>query len=165
MEKFTVVIKLKPYLQEYLRGKMEDDINTSLKELVGSIVVPFIERPPLSYVPCFKRDERDFDVCLLNNVKGIDISSGKYYISEVNLQNIERIIDKHFSDLYLQYMNDKVRYTKKIKDVIYQFCSDYNITCDSINYEMLKKRYYRWSNKKKINKVVSRLSLVFFIEF
>jgi len=89
----------------------------------------------------------------------IETRRGTVYISPENNEHFERILDKHFKDMFFSYVDDKIRYTRQVKRVIMQFCSDYNFTFNDINYEMLKKSYYRKCVEKKTKKVANKVSL------
>jgi hypothetical protein len=169
-ERPTITIKLKPWLQEFLRCKLKDD-TASRKNIVGALLTPYIEYTPKDYK--FQNmggpDYMTFELPALIGDK--NTRGGNIYVSEANQKNFERILDLMFKDHFFYYMDDKVRYTESItgksgaiKRCIEQFCMDMHITYNHINYEMLKKAYYRrreseQENEKKANKRGIKLSL------
>ena len=160
-ENLTVTIKLKPYLKEYIQckfnGRMDERNN-----LIISIIKPFLERIPVGY-----RHKKNVNTeeLLIIPLPVIDkFWDGKVYVSDENLENIERIIYAHFKDALFSYLDDKTRYTPEIKKCILQFCSDNNITFNSTNYDTLKKAYYRARKKHNIFKqTVPVMSLIFML--
>jgi hypothetical protein len=151
---YTVTVKLKPYLQEYLACKSNDNVNGSLKTFLGAIVRPFIDYLPPEGDPYFYKKlegykKEDFLEITVPVYKGMDTRNGTAYMPESNFRDFERIINVHFWDLFYNYVDDKIRYNKRIKRIIIQFCTDYHITYNRLTYDMLKKAYYRKSIKKK----------------
>ena len=153
---YTVTVRLRPYLQEYLLCKMGNKVDGSLKSFIGTIVRPFITYLPLGGDPYFYKkldgykQEEYFEI-ELPFYDGINHRRGTVYMPESNFKDFERIISVHFWDLFYNYVDDKIRYNKRIKRVIIQFCTDYHITYNYVTYEMLKKSYYRRKKKNKSN--------------
>ena len=91
---------------------------------------------------------------------GIDIR-GNIYISDEKQHDFECLLDDYFRSLFFQYMDDKMRYSEimngkaEYKKCMFDFCADYNITLKNINYETLKKAYYRHRNSKEKVKIFS----------
>ena len=167
MEKQTITIKLKPWLQEYLRCKLKDPESASRKNIVGALLTPFLEYTPKDYV-YHKKSGPEYMTFELPTLMGDkNTRSGNLYISEDNMKNFERVLDMVFKDHFYSYVDDKIRYIETtsgksgtIKTCIEQFCMDLNISYNHINYEMLKKSYYRKrESEKKTNKHIIKLSL------
>ena len=167
-DKQTITIKLKPYLQEYLRCKLQEPLTASKRNIIGIMIQPFLEIRPRSVHPQFAtgNDSITFDLPVSGNP---NTRHGTVYISEENQKHFEKILDAHFKDLFFSFADDKIRYTileagsnsaknPEIKSVILQFCADFNISFNNITYEMLKKSYYRRrvlleGNDNTLNKV------------
>lgn len=154
-ESQTLTIKLKPYLQEYLRCKLKDP-EISNRNIIGALLNPFIEYIPKDVVikPQTGEEYITFPIrwgssSKKNNQRGV-------YVSEQNQKDFERILSLHFKDIFFSYIDDKIRYNKEIKKCILQFCMDYKISFNNITYDMLKKSYYR---QKKSEKSVGKFSL------
>jgi hypothetical protein len=163
----TITIKLKPYLQEYLVCKLNSDDLTAKRTLIGVFMKPFLEYRPSGEQPEFSTG-KEYVTIKLPTYRDIDVRNGTIYISENNQVEFERILNAHFWDVFFSFIDDKVRYfhsntTKKgaIKKCILQFCSDYNISYNHLNYEMMKKAYYRerCSGGKNRNIFTNNLSL------
>ena len=84
----------------------------------------------------------------------------KTYISINNQIIFESMVNEFFVNLFFNYIEDRMRLSMQnninlqIKDAILQFCSDYRICFNAMNYDTLKKKYYRKTLEKsiKINK-------------
>lgn len=171
----TITIKIKPYLKEFIKSRLEDSLNSSFKNIVGAVIVPFIESVPKGTTLTHDQGDEYLEIPLmqLNSKFQTDIRANKY-ISPRNQENIERILNAHFEDLFFQYVDDKKRYDLlidgkrfnkgQLKLIISQFCAENNIPLNHITYEMLKKKYYRKQIKVKgplLN--LSRHRLIFLI--
>ncbi len=156
----TITLKLKPYLQEFLVCKLHDNAHiASRKNLIGAMLAPLIEYTPKDHVFERKKGPDYFTLEITQNL-GLKDNRGNLYISETNLAHFERSLKIYFNEIFLSYVNDKVRYNNEIKKCILMFCSDYNISFNYITYEMLKKKYYReQKNSKKQKKLSPKLSL------
>lgn len=166
----TITIKLKPYLQDYLRGRLNDRLSADSKNVIGAYIKPFLECRPKTTTPVFS-DDPAYITFELPFYHSLNTRNHSIYVSETNQAHFQAILESHFKDLFYQYMNDKIRYDilvdnkrvrrGQIKNVILQFCSDYDIPFNNMNYELLQKAYYRKRQKMgmKTNLFSSVLSL------
>ncbi len=144
----TVALKLKPYLKEFLICKLQEEIHySSRKSIIGAIIEPLVEYIPKGTNPSTKSED-DFTFTIPYNFNKLDARQHTIYISEHNQRIFERILNLYFKEVFFSYMDDKVRYHNEIQKCILLFCSDYNITFNKINFESLKKAYYRYRQKK-----------------
>jgi hypothetical protein len=148
-ERPTITVKLKPYLQEYIRSELRR-AHASKRNILGIILMPLLEKLPAG-MPPFMPKGADFITFTLPFTRDIDIR-GDVWISPANQEMLEKYLEWHFKQLFFNYMNDKVRYCGSFKKAILQFCADYEFAMNHINYEMLKKDYYRKRKKKKEEK-------------
>jgi len=157
---YTLTIKLEPYLQEYLTCKFNDPVYASLRNIVGASVKPFLEIMPRNVNP-ERLHGPEYFTFEIPHVAWINSRNGTVWISPDNQKNVERILKAHFKDILFSYIDDKRRYRvtdargkvlqrNKIKDILLQFCADGNITFNKVNYETLKKIYYRQTIEKSI---------------
>jgi hypothetical protein len=160
-----VTIKLKPYLQDFVRGFLNDDVvKASTRNFIGKMLRIFIQYYPKDYKPVFAKSVYHITIELHFFTNTVDLR-GNVYMSEENQRSFESMLDDFFKNLFYQYMDDKIRYNDEIKKCIIDFCDFYNITYSVINYEMLKKSYYRHRDKtggkisKKGRKKSNSLSL------
>lgn len=172
----TITIRIKRHLKEFLLSRLQEPPSSSLRTMIGATIIPFIEPLPRGVVPCIGTgdDFVEIDLVYLNSRFNTDIR-GARYISEQNQEHINRILEAHFEDLFFQYMDDKLRYDLliegkrrnkgQLKLVILQFCSENKIPFNHLNYEMLKKKYYRRLKKElpSQSRNVFRSSLLFLI--
>ena len=170
---YTITIKLEPYLQEYITCKLDDPVASS-RNILGAIIKPFVEKRPPDVAPEFPKGPKYFTL-ELKRENSVEIRRGSYYITAENQRHIERILKAHFRDALFSFIDDKIRYTlvdqsgrtlrgNKIKNVILQFCSENNITFSRLNYETLKKNYYRKTvenSKKAAHKLSRNCPLIF----
>jgi len=145
----TLTVKLKPYLQEYLRSELRRS-HVSKRNILGVILMPLLERRPAGIPPLMPKGA-EFITFTLPFTRDINIR-GDVWISPVNQEMLEKYLEWYFKQLFFNYMNDKVRYCGSFKKAILQFCADYEFAMNHINYEMLKKDYYRKRKRKKDEK-------------
>ncbi len=148
-ERPTVTVKLKPYLQEFLRNELRSD-HASKRNILGIILMPLLEKVPAGQPPFIPKGP-EYITFSLPSTRDIDIR-GDIWISPENQAMFERYLEWHFKQLFFNYMNDKVRYCGSFKKAILQFCGDYGFAMNHINYEMLKKDYYRKRKRKEAEK-------------
>ena len=147
-ERPSVTIKLKPYLQEYLLCELRTNM-ASKRNIIGILLQPFLEKRPQVFLHLFR-------MVLITSLfyfheKKKDIR-GNLWVSPDNQQLFERFLEWHFKQLFFHYMNYRVNEYKSFKKAILQFCIDHEFTFSNINYEMLKKDYYRKRKRKNIEK-------------
>lgn len=145
----SVTIKLKPYLQEYLLCELRSNL-ASKRNIIGILLQPFLEKRPTG-VPPFIPDGPEYITFLLPYEKKKNIR-GNLWVSPENQQLFERFVEWHFKQLFFHYMNYRVKEYKSFKTAIHQFCADHDFTYSHINYELLKKDYYRKRKRKKTEK-------------
>ncbi len=146
----TISIKLKPYLQEYLFCQLNTDIAYKTN-IIGKLLKPLLEKRPKDVFPHLVDSYEYIQIKLPNN-DDININ-GNLWVSPKNQIIFEDFLEWHFKQLFYNYMNDKVRYNKSFKSTILQFCADHNFTFAHMNYDLLKKDYYR-KRKKYNNKLI-----------
>lgn len=164
----VITVKIKPWLKEFLVCKFGEPVIAERNSLTGALIGPLLEYTPDNYIPVkYLREESiEIDVPrdLTKNATRTDF--GNVYVSDYNQQIFERGVSELFKEILFNYMNDKIRYENRFrssnfKDCIYQFCIDYNISFNSIQYENLKKMYYRHRKKREKLKITGRnLSLM-----
>ena len=156
MSNQDIIIELKPHLAEWVKTKLNDyDIPAEQNEILR-ILRPYITVAPEEYVfsPQINTPQK-IRVTLPNKFAGLDTRK-TLWVSPLNQKEFEKTIKLIFRNRFWDYAEDKLRYTKKIKTVILQFCADHNISFEHINYDTLKKDLYR---KKKSKKHCRKMSL------
>ena len=158
-ERPTITVKLKPYLQEFLNSELRRSL-VSKRNILGVILMPLLEKVPGDAPPYIPKGP-EYMTFTLPFTRDINIR-GNIWISPENQIMLEKYLEWHFKQLFFNYMNDKVRYLGSFKKAILQFCADYDLAMNHINYEMLKKDYYRKRKRndkeKSLPLSVSRLS-------
>lgn len=154
---YSITIKLKPGLQDFIRGQHGNPVVAGRRTFFGKLVQIFLQARPADLPPVFKTSP-EYITVQLPFFEDMNIASGSMWIPQKEQVFLEQILDAYFKEIFLNYVNDKVRYTittphgrivrrSRIKDAILQFCADYNMPYNSIHYESLKKRHYR--NRRK----------------
>ena len=147
----TITIKLRPHLQEFVLAELRGSSLASGYQIIGKLVRPFIRYRPVDVNPKFERGA-NFITFTLPFYSKVDLRHKNFYISEQNQRVIENLLDAHFKKIFYNYMKDKVRFDNRNFTVcILQFCYDYDFCYDNINFEMLKKFFYRERKKDKNN--------------
>ena len=144
-ERPTITIKLKPYLQEYLVCELKSEI-AHKTNIIGKLLKPLLEIRPRDAMPDLVKGPEYISLGLPFN-DDVNIR-GNLWVSPKNQAIFEEFLEWHFKQLFFHYMNDKVRYSKSFKKSILQFCVDHDFTFANMNYEMLKKDYYRKRKRK-----------------
>jgi len=158
----TITIKLKPYLQEYILSQLNSPVATK-RAMIGRLIRAFIELRPPNVQPLISTDI-NYITFILPYYEDFNLKSN-FWISPHNQRIIEEILMDHFKNMFYDYMDDRVRFYKSFKRVIIQFCVDKSFTFAFINYEMLKKDYYRrrkikpQKDKKRLSVFVPEMSL------
>jgi len=154
---YSITIKLKPVLQEFIQGIHGNPIVASRRTFFGKLVQIFLQPRPADITPEFE-SSAEFVTVVLPYWNDLNIANGNMWIPPREQVFLEQVLDAYFKEIFLNYVNDKIRYAvvtpqgriarrTRIKDTILQFCADYNMTYSVIFYETLKKRHYR--NRRK----------------
>lgn len=140
----------------YLNGATQ----VSAGDLFGKLIEPWVKLPPKNFIPKKELAADDFTFELPNyKFKNTDYN---YYIDEEAQKYIEQMLDEIFRgmlnihlDTILPRMPKEYRGVN-IKQAIYDYCYSYNISFEHVNYEALKKSYYRYREAKKEKKISSQ---------
>jgi hypothetical protein len=160
----TAYIHLKPALQEfvvcaYLNGTRK--VNAA--DAFGKLIKPWLSIPPEGYDPITPAGPDVFEFELPNyNDKN---TAHNFYIAPKAQKYIATMLNEMFLTQMFIHL-DKIlsrMEREQIKDAIYDYCYSYNITMEHIQYDALKKAYYRYRQKKtqkKSSRFVPVLSLL-----
>jgi hypothetical protein len=145
-DQVTIQIKILPYLKEFIEAKHGNPALASSNTAFGVILKPFLEPIPIGVTvkPVKGNDVLTIIIPKYDNSPG---SFQNVYISESNQIEFETAYRSYFKELFFSAVDDKFRLVGSYKKTILQFCSDNNITYTKINYETLKKLYYRYRKK------------------
>jgi hypothetical protein len=124
----------------------------SAGDTFGKLIKPWLTLPPNDYMTVIPQGIDIFEFELPNyNDKN---TLYNFYINKKG----EKYITDMLNEMFLKHMFihlDKILINmnrRQIKDAIYDYCYSYNISFDFINYESLKKAYYRYRKFKKNKK-------------
>jgi hypothetical protein len=153
-------IHLKPSLQEFVVcSQLGGTRKVSAADAFGKLIKPWLTLPPKNYNPAIPDGKNIFVFELPNyNDKNTDYN---FYISPKGEKYIANMIYEMFITMMCIYLDKTMNVNKKkIKTAIYQYCYSLNITFEYVNYDSLKKSYYRYKKaKKKSSRFVPELSL------
>lgn len=148
----NITVKLKPYLQEFIICALRDEApKASRSHFIGAILSPLLEYTPKDHIPKPGKSEEYVTLPLPREAFGVETRRGTVYVSEHNQRIFERTMRIYFKSIFFQFVDDKIRYNRQIKQCILMFCTHYQISFNKINYEMLKKSYYRYRKSLKKN--------------
>lgn len=149
----TLVISLKPYLQEYCRHRWGEEL-TSRKNPVGLFIQKCISYTPQNIVlkPVPTGPDR-FEIALLQS-HGYEVRRGNTWMTPENQTDLARMIYQMFRHDFYNYLDDRCRMLPNtsdatIKALILQFTTDYGLSPQSIEYDTLKKAWWRHRRRKE----------------
>jgi len=149
----SITIRLKPYLREFITHRFRPEELSSRKNVVGIIVQQYIS---YSKTGTYQHHQEGPDILTIPLTKGpaYDPRHGNAWISPRHQKELERVIYQLFKTTFYTYMDDRSRYidlTKDgtIKDCLLQFCLDFGLSPDSVQYDTLKKSWYRYRKQKE----------------
>ena len=137
-------IKLKRALQEFVRyAYMDGGSSFGAQSAFGRMILPLLTRPPAGY--SFVRsvaDAPDYFTFELPRYRRKN-TEYNYWISPVNQEYLECLIEITLRQTMFLYVDRFVVEGGTIKGAIEDFCRHYKLPMDYINYDTLKKFYYR----------------------
>jgi hypothetical protein len=142
-----VTIPIKPYLKQMLIENYDcypftlNDPNDPIKKFIEQRVelTLFNESDRAKLIKEEKYDDE------LQLEYGVDMIIG--FNLEVSLDSIIKInkyLTKVFNDLLYNYVLARHKEINDIRDAIFSFMEEYDITDDHIDYDSLRKKYYRY---------------------
>jgi hypothetical protein len=149
-------IHLKPALQEFVTcAFLGGSRRVSANDSFGKLIKPWLTTPPEGYNPIAPEDPNVFQFQL--PAYGDKNTAYNFYIPPKAQKYIAAILNEMF--LYQMFLHlDAIlprMEREQIKNAIYDYCYSYNISMEHIQFDTLKKAYYRY-RKKKTKKSSSR---------
>lgn len=158
----TVTVKLKPYLQDYVKSRLNICQVAFTDNCIGVSLRLSLAPIPKGKIPEYPKN-KNYMTIPLPYYKDLNIRHRTFYVPDFNQPLLEKAIDRHFKDLFFNWMDDKLRYDTyvdgkviergQIKLRILEFCDFYDISFDHLNYDLLKKKYYRYRMKRLLSKI------------
>jgi hypothetical protein len=111
----------------------------------GKLIKPWLSLPPKDYNPKIPADNNIFEFELPNYEDKNTLYN--FYISPKGEKYISTMLNEMFLKQMFVHLGKTLKSNDKIKNAIYDYCYSYNISFDNINYESLKKSYYRHRKK------------------
>lgn len=148
--KQRIILKFtKLSLKEWMHCKLNDyEVSCEQNEMMR-ILAPYLNYAPSDYI--FKNlTGEEYLPLILPERSFFHLDTRKtLYVSEKNQKEFEKTLYLIFRNRLWDYIEDKMRYSRQFKKIILQFCTDHNVTFQHINYEALKKDFYRKRKNKK----------------
>jgi hypothetical protein len=152
----TTYIHLKPALQEFVVcAFLNGTRRVNAADTFGKLIKPWLTTPPDGYNPITPVGADIFEFQLPNyNDK---YTACNFYIPPKAQKYIATILNEMFLNLMFIHLDNILPRMEReqIKDAIYDYCYSYNLSMEHIQYDTLKKAYYR-HRKKKTQKKSSR---------
>lgn len=155
-------IKIKPYLKEFILCRfLNNRFQASADDALGTTIKPFLISSPCNLIK-LEADENDnyftFELPNYSDKKVIVFN----YIDPRSQKYIEEIFELLFREAMFHHVQQNLELNGGlIKDWIINWCRFNNITFSKVNYETLKKAFYRYrmdqENKEKNEKINTRL--------
>jgi hypothetical protein len=160
----SAYIHLKPALQEFVVcAFLDGSRRVSAADTFGKLIKPWLTTPPEGFNPIAPGGAGIFEF----ELPAYDDKNTAYnfYIAPKAQKYIATMLHEMFLTLMFIHL-DKIlprMEREQIKDAIYDYCYSYNISMEHIQYDTLKKAYYRYrkkKHKKKSSGFVPVLSLL-----
>jgi hypothetical protein len=145
-------IYLKPALQEFVVcAFLNGTRRVSAADTFGKLIKPWLATPPDGYNPITPDGVDIFEFTLpAYNDKN---TASNFYIAPKAQKYIATILNEMFLNLMFIHLNNILPRMEReqIKEAIFDYCYSYNISMEHIQYDTLKKAYYRHRKKRKKN--------------
>jgi hypothetical protein len=149
-------IHLKPALQEFVVcAFLNGSRRVSATDTFGKLIKPWLATPPPGFCPITPGDGDIFEFEL--PAYSDKNTACNFYIAPKAQKYIATMLNEMFLNQMFIHL-DKILLRmerEQIKNAIYDYCYSYNISMEYIQYDTLKKAYYRY-RKKKHKKISSR---------
>jgi hypothetical protein len=145
----TTYIHLKPALQEFVVcAFLHGSRQVSAADTFGKLIKPWLTIPPTGYNPIMPDGQDVFEFQLPNYEDKYTASN--FYIPPKAQKYIATMLNEIFLNLMFVHLDTILPRMEReqIKEAIYDYCYSYNISMEHIQYDTLKKAYYRHRQKK-----------------
>lgn len=159
----TVDVRISRPLREYVLSVNggSDTIRPERGSLLWGLVKLHLDLVPREYRPVPPDQRQDYIRIALYRVRqtrSYNLNTGRNMVINTLFRNYlneegQRAVASHiaggFKQTFRAYMGGALSNNPEltIHDAIYEFCSDYNISMDSITYDMLRKDWYRFKKR------------------
>ena len=158
----TCTIKMKPYLKEFVICRyLKGSYISNADDAIGSTIKPFLVASPPGLIRINANTNDSYFTFELPNYtdKKVNIYN---YIQPENQRYIEKIFEMLFRESMFHFVLQNLELNKgDIKDWIICWCRMNNVTFAKVNYDTLKKAFWRYRKdqieKKKNENITTRL--------
>jgi hypothetical protein len=157
----TTTIKIKPYLREFILNRyLDGKYQCSADDPLGTTIKPFLTVPPANIMPLPSDSD---DSYFSFEIPSYHDKQPKYcYVTPYGQRYVEKIFELLFRDAMFHFIYQNIEVNGgQIKDWIINWCGINNITFEVLNYDTLKKAYYRYEvdqEKKEKTKIIGTRS-------
>lgn len=155
-------IKIKPYLKEFILFRfLNNQYRASADDALGTTIKPFLVSPPSNLISIPIDDDDNYFTFELPNYSDKKVIVFNY-IEPKSQRYIEEIFELLLREAMFHHVMQNLELNGGlIKDWIINWCRSNNVTFCKVNYETLKKAFYRYridqENKEKNEKINTRL--------
>ena len=159
----TVDVKVSRPIREYVLSINDgsDLIKPERGSLLWGLIKLHLDLVPETYRPVPPDKRQDYIRIALyrtRSTKSYTVNTGRNmevntlfrnYLNEEGQRAVSDHIARGFKQTFRAYMGGALGNNPDltIHDAVYEFCSDYNISMDSITYDMLRKDWYRFKKR------------------
>ncbi|MBO8455840.1 MAG: hypothetical protein IAC08_05500 [Bacteroidetes bacterium] len=159
----TVDVKVSRPIREYVLSINDgsDLIKPERGSLLWGLIKLHLDLVPETYRPVPPDKRQDYIRIALyrtRSTRSYNVNTGRNmevntlfrnYLNEEGQRAVSDHIARGFKQTFRAYMGGALGNNPDltIHDAVYEFCSDYNISMDSITYDMLRKDWYRFKKR------------------
>ncbi len=159
----TVDVKVSRPIREYVLSINDgsDLIKPERGSLLWGLIKLHLDLVPETYRPVPPDKRQDYIRIALyrtRSTRSYNVNTGRNmevntlfrnYLNEEGQRAVSDHISRGFKQTFRAYMGGALGNNPDltIHDAVYEFCSDYNISMDSITYDMLRKDWYRFKKR------------------
>ena len=159
----TVDVKVSRPIREYVLSINDgsDLIKPERGSLLWGLIKLHLDLVPETYRPVPPDKRQDYIRIALyrtRSTRSYNVNTGRNmevntlfrnYLNEEGQRAVSDHITRGFKQTFRAYMGGALGNNPDltIHDAVYEFCSDYNISMDSITYDMLRKDWYRFKKR------------------
>jgi hypothetical protein len=159
MSQISVDVKVSRILKEFIlcTNKSDNLVPEKYDDILKSIM-PLLKTTPSGWKPI--QDRSEYIRITLPYNREVD-TRYRNYLDDIGQRCIELRLNKTFKSIFHNYVLAYVMAGRQQREGIEDFCDIYQLKCDNIDYEMLKKSWDRSHEKKLWKNSTTRCPVIF----
>jgi len=167
---FTVDIRVSPILKEFIEAKWgSDTITLGKDDYFTQKIKHILQRFPEDYVPVKPSERESYIRMEVKRVEFVRVGSKSLfeklaqsaYLDSYLQEQMAKELDKYFKEIFhayvLAFCSARSFADNCQRDGILDFCDVYNLKMNKVNFEMLKKSWYRSNEYQLFKKMREKL--------